>query len=264
MDSKKILQLISEVNKIAIKAGHKIMEVYQDVDNFNVEIKGDDSPLTRADKEANKIICDGLEKLSIKYPIISEENKEIPYAERKDFEYVWMVDPLDGTKEFIKRNGEFTVNIALIHQNKSVAGVVYTPVTEELYYAVKGEGAWVEQAGSKKSLAATYYRSDEKALSIVCSRSHLNDETQQFIDDYNEPLKVAKGSSLKFLILASGEAQVYPRLAPTMEWDTAAAHIILEEAGGEILKAKDAQPMVYNKENLLNPHFVAYGNRLDK
>ena len=262
MDSQKISQLITEVNKIAIAAGHKIMEVYQDVDNFNVEIKGDDSPLTRADKEANKIICDGLEKLSIKYPIISEENKEIPYSERKDFEYVWMVDPLDGTKEFIKRNGEFTVNIALIHQNKSVAGVVYAPVTEALYYAVKGEGAWVKQNGQKKGLAATYYRADEKALSIVCSRSHLNDATQQFIDAYDEPLKVAKGSSLKFLILASGDAQVYPRLAPTMEWDTAAAHIILEEAGGEILRAEDGKPMVYNKEDLLNPHFVGYGHRI--
>jgi len=262
MDAKKIAQLITQVNKIAIAAGNKIMEVYQDVDNFNVEIKGDDSPLTRADKEANKIICDGLEKLSIKYPIISEENKEIPYSERKDFEYIWMVDPLDGTKEFIKRNGEFTVNIALIHKNKSVAGVVYAPVTEELYSAVKGEGAWVEHKGSLKGLAATYYRSDEKALSIVCSRSHLNEETQKFIDDYDEPLKVAKGSSLKFLILASGDAQIYPRLAPTMEWDTAAAHIILEEAGGEILRA-DGEPMVYNKEDLLNPHFVAYGRRMD-
>lgn len=255
--------IIKEVIPIAKAAGDKIMEVYEDIDNFNVETKDDNSPLTRADKEANKIICEGLEKLSVLYPIISEENKAQPYSERKEFEYCWMVDPLDGTKEFIKRNGEFTVNIALIHNNASVGGVVYAPVMDEMYFAVKGQGATMIKDGTISDLAATYYHSQEKALSIVCSRSHLNDETQAFIDDYDAPLKVAKGSSLKFLILAAGGAQVYPRLAPTMEWDTAAAHIILEEAGGSIVKAENGKALKYNKEDLLNPHFIAYGNRLD-
>lgn len=254
--------LIEAVLPIAKAAGDKIMEVYEDVDNFNIEQKDDNSPLTRADKEANKIICDGLAKLSVIYPIVSEENKAIPYSERKDFDYFWMVDPLDGTKEFIKRNGEFTVNIALIHKNRSVAGVVYAPVMDEMYYAIKGQGAMIQTSGDPKSLAATFYHSEEKALSIVCSRSHLNAETQAFIDGYDAPLKVSKGSSLKFLILAAGEAQVYPRLAPTMEWDTAAAHIILEEAGGSIVQAKNGLALEYNKENLLNPHFIAYGNKL--
>jgi len=263
MKNKNVVALINEVLPIAKAAGDKIMEVYEDIENFNVETKDDNSPLTRADKEANKIICDGLEKLSVLYPIISEENKAQPYSERKSYEYCWMVDPLDGTKEFIKRNGEFTVNIALIYKNASVGGVVYAPVMNEMYYAVKGEGATMIKNGKSTSLAATYYNSKEKALSIVCSRSHLNDETQAFIDDYNEPLKVAKGSSLKFLILAAGEAQVYPRLAPTMEWDTAAAHIILEEAGGSIVKAENGKPLEYNKKDLLNPHFIAYGNKLD-
>ncbi len=258
-----LVSLINQVLPIARAAGDKIMEVYEDVDNFNVEQKDDNSPLTRADKEANKIICDGLEKLSVRYPIISEENKAIPYSERKNFDYCWMVDPLDGTKEFIKRNGEFTVNIALIHQGHSVAGVVYAPVLDEMYYAIKGQGALKVSTGKTSALASTYYHSKEKALSIVCSRSHLNEATQAFIDDYDEPLKVSKGSSLKFLILAAGGAQVYPRLAPTMEWDTAAAHIILEEAGGSIVKAENGKPLEYNKEDLLNPHFIATGNRLD-
>ncbi len=263
MTTKEIGHLIQEVLPIAKAAGNKILEIYEDIDNFNVETKDDNSPLTRADREANTIICDGLEKLNIKFPIISEENKEIPYATRKDFDFCWMVDPLDGTKEFIKRNGEFTVNIALIYKNKSVAGVVYAPVLDEMYYAVKDQGAFKIAATKKEQLHATLFHSEEKALSIVCSRSHLNEETQNFINGYDEPLKVSKGSSLKFLILANGDAQVYPRLAPTMEWDTAAAHIIVEEAGGTIVKAADGQAMQYNKEDLLNPHFVAYGNRVD-
>ena len=262
MTADKLKALIMEVLPIAKAAGQKIMEVYEDIDNFNVETKDDNSPLTRADKEANAVICDGLEKLSTQFPIISEENKEIPYADRKGYDYVWMVDPLDGTKEFIKRNGEFTVNIALIYKNKSIAGVVYTPVVDEMYYGIKDQGAYKVAKGTTSELQATFYHSEEKALSIVCSRSHLNEPTQKFIDDYNAPLKVSKGSSLKFLILACGDAQIYPRLAPTMEWDTAAAHIILEESGGSIVQAENGQPMQYNKEDLLNPHFVAYGNKL--
>lgn len=262
MNNSELKQLVHEVLPIAEAAGKKILEVYEDIENFNVETKDDNSPLTRADREANQIICERLEKLAPEIPIISEENKAIPYSERKDFDYCWMVDPLDGTKEFIKRNGEFTVNIALIHKNRSIAGVVYTPVTDEMYYGIKDVGAYKVSSGIRESLSATIYHPEEKALSIVCSRSHLNEATQSFIDDYDEPLKVSKGSSLKFLILACGEAQVYPRLAPTMEWDTAAAHIILEEAGGSIRKADGSGPVTYNKEDLLNPHFVAEGNKI--
>ncbi len=262
MNTQEISALIEQVHDIAVKAGDKILEVYNDIENFEVEHKKDDSPLTRADREANKIICDRLELLSPRLPIISEENKLIDYQERKDFEYMWMVDPLDGTKEFIKRNGEFTVNIALIHDGQSIAGVVYTPVTGELYTAVKGQGAYKIVDNKKTKLQCASYRSNDKALSIVCSRSHLNDETQAFIDDYNEPLKVSKGSSLKFLIIAEGEAHVYPRLAPTMEWDTAAAQIVLEESGGIMIQADTREPVRYNKENLLNPHFIAYANIL--
>jgi len=262
MNTEQIKALIDDVKKIAIEAGDKIMEVYNDVDSFEVEQKNDDSPLTRADREANTIICDQLEKLSHQFPIISEENKLMPYSERKDYEYVWMVDPLDGTKEFIKRNGEFTVNIALIHHEASIAGVVYTPVTGELYHAVKGDGAYKVVNGEETKIQCASYNQKDEGLSIVCSRSHLNEPTQNFIDAYNTPEKVSKGSSLKFLIIAEGQAHIYPRLAPTMEWDTAAAQIILEESGGVMTRADDNQPVIYNKEDLLNPHFVAYAHKI--
>ncbi len=262
MNQQEIAALIQTIIPIARQAGKRIMEIYDDIDNFNVELKDDNSPLTRADKEANELICSGLEKLNQKFPIISEENKEIPYADRKDFQYCWMVDPLDGTKEFIKRNGEFTVNIALLQNNRSIGGVVYAPATDDMYYASLDAGAHHKRSGKTRKLAASFYHTAEKALSIVCSRSHLNEQTQAFIDDYHEPLKVSKGSSLKFLIIAEGNAHLYPRLAPTMEWDTAAAQIILEEAGGQVLRADDGLPLSYNKADLLNPYFIACANKL--
>ncbi len=259
MDNREILDLIESVKKIAIDAGKVILEVYGDENGLGIQLKDDESPLTIADQRANKVICDGLIQLNSSIPIISEENKEIPYEERKDFDYFWIVDPLDGTKEFIKRNGEFTVNIALIHNNESVAGVVYVPVTEELFYAVKGEGAEISKEGTVKSLKANEFSDNDSGLKVVCSRSHLNEETSNFLAALNDPATVSKGSSLKFLIIAEGNADVYPRLAPTMEWDTAAAQIILEEAGGRVFRADDQTPLRYNKENLLNPHFIAKG-----
>jgi 3'(2'), 5'-bisphosphate nucleotidase len=249
------------VNTIARQAGDAILDIYNNEDDFGVEIKGDDSPLTRADKASNAVICAGLENLDPKLPIVSEENREIPYATRKGFDYNWLVDPLDGTKEFIKRNGDFTVNIALIHEHRVVMGVVYIPVTDELYWAVEGHGAFMSKNGQEERLtAATFTRQDE-GLGVVCSRSHLNDATQAFIDQLNAPNKVARGSALKFLILAKGEAHLYPRLGPTMEWDTAAAHIVLEEAGGKVTLEDEATPLQYNKKNLLNPYFIARGNQ---
>jgi len=259
MESNEISSLIDTVKTIAIEAGKEILKVYGDENGLGIQLKDDESPLTIADQRANQLICDGLAKLDSSIPIISEENKEIPYAARKDFEYFWMVDPLDGTKEFIKRNGEFTVNIALIHKNESVAGVVYVPVTEELYYAVKGEGAQVDVNGENRKLKTNAFEDTDAGLKVVCSRSHLNEETTKFLDALNAPETVAKGSSLKFLIIAEGNADLYPRLAPTMEWDTAAAQIILEEAGGRVFKAEDQSPVRYNKEILLNPHFIAKG-----
>lgn len=265
------INLAKEVAKIAKKAGDAIMKIYDNSDNFQVQLKADESPLTIADQAANEIICQHLENLAVKYPIISEENKSIDFEERKKYTHYWLVDPLDGTKEFIKRNGEFTVNIALIENQHPVLGVVYAPVLEEMYFAVKEEGAFLVKENLTSpnekqaiQLHASRFSKKDKNLSVVCSRSHLNEATQNFVAELDEPELVAQGSSLKFLILAKGKAHLYPRLAPTMEWDTGAAQIILEEAGGKVLHAETKEPLLYNKENLLNPHFIASGNLEEK
>jgi len=257
-----MLETIQSVIKIAEEAGQIILDIYHNATDLEIQSKADDSPLTKADQAANDHICAGLQALNTVYPIISEENKQLPYADRKDFDYFWLVDPLDGTKEFIKKNGEFTVNIALIHKNTVVAGVVYAPVLEEMYWAVQGEGAFIEQNGESKKLACSAFSMNDEGLRVVCSRSHLNEETQAYIDALHDPSKVSKGSSLKFLILAKGDAELYPRIAPTMEWDTAAAQIVLEEAGGKVYQYGDQLPLTYNKENLLNPFFIAEGTVL--
>jgi len=251
---------IASVCDIAVEAGKAIMEIYNRSEGIEIEKKSDNSPLTIADKASNKVICDGLVGLEPRWPIISEENKQQEYSVRKEYSYAWMVDPLDGTKEFIKRNGEFTVNIALIHNNKSIAGVVYIPCTNALYYAIEGKGAFQITSDGKERLEASAFRMTDPGLRVVCSRSHLNEDTQRFMDKLSEPATVSRGSSLKFLVLASGNAELYPRLAPTMEWDTAAAHIILEEAGGRVYQAENEKPLRYNKENLLNPFFIATGH----
>ncbi len=249
---------------IAKIAGDAIMDIYSNEADFGIETKGDDSPLTKADKAANDIICKGLLEMTPNIPIISEENKLTDYSERKDYDYCWLVDPLDGTKEFIKRNGEFTVNIALLKGSMPVLGVVYAPVPDEMYWGVKGEGAYLKAGDAPaKKLKPKPFKLSDANLNLVCSRSHLNEGTQNFVNDFKEPNLVSKGSSLKFLILAKGEAHVYPRIAPTMEWDTGAAQIVLEEAGGKVLHFETKKPLDYNKENLLNPFFVAYGNLVD-
>lgn len=254
-----LTDLASEVVHIAQAAGAAILDIYHQPVAVAVEHKADDSPLTIADRTANHIICEGLEKLSTVFPIISEENKAIPYEVRKDYEYYWLVDPLDGTKEFIKRNGEFTVNIALIKGQSPVMGVVYAPCLDEMYWAAKGVGAFLQKGNDKQRLEASSFNRSDADLKVVCSRSHLNEATQSFVDALDQPELVPSGSSLKFLIIAQGKAQLYPRLAPTMEWDTGAAQIVLEEAGGQVLHAEGQYPLRYNKENLLNPSFVAYG-----
>lgn len=251
-------QNLPKLLEIAKKAGQEILKIYHS-ENFGVTEKKDESPLTLADQASNKVICEGLKQIFPDIPIISEENKEIAYENRKNYELFWLVDPLDGTKEFIKRNGDFTVNIALVKENEVIAGIVYTPVTDDLYYAHSGEGAYHIIGGKPVKMSASIFSKSDKNLGIVCSRSHMSDETKAFVDQYDEPNLVSRGSSLKFLILATGDAAVYPRLAPTMEWDTAAAQIILEEAGGKVINVETGDKLKYNKEILRNPYFVAYG-----
>lgn len=254
-----LIPIAEKVSTIARRAGQAILEIYNQEEDFEVENKEDDSPLTKADRKANQIICEGLEALDPELPIVSEENKEIPYEERKDYEYFWLVDPLDGTKEFIKRNGEFTINIALVHRHRPVLGVVYVPVSDELYWAVDRAGSFLVKRGEVWRLQAASFSMSDTGLKVVTSRSHLNEATKDFVDGLKEPDTLAKGSSLKFIVLASGEAHLYPRLGPTMEWDTGAAQIILEEAGGKIVVKTSKETLRYNKKDLKNPHFIAYG-----
>jgi 3'(2'), 5'-bisphosphate nucleotidase len=255
-------ELVEKLKEIAVEAGNIILEIYEKIDPNDISYKSDNSPLTLADKRSNDFICKSLSELEPQYPIISEENIELPYNQRSDFEYFWLVDPLDGTKEFINRNGEFTVNIALIHKNSPILGIVYAPCLKELFWASRGNGSYRLKDSEITLLKSNKFRMLDKNIRVVASRSHLDQQTMDLIDNLNEPILMSKGSSLKFLMLASGEADYYPRLAPTMEWDTAAAQIILEEAGGKLLDL-NGEKLQYNKENLRNPFFIASADVLD-
>ena len=244
--------LLDQAKIAASTASEEILKVYHS-DDFEIETKNDQSPLTRADQAAHQVITSILEKTGI--PILSEEGTLIPYSRRKKWETFWMIDPLDGTKEFIKKNGEFTVNIALIHHHQPIIGVVQTPVTYDLYYAIKASGA--QKNG--QSIQCASFDLHQSGIKVVVSRSHINPETQSFLDTLINPKIITKGSSLKLLIVAEGEAHLYPRFAPTMEWDTAAAQIIVEEAGGKVLIQNSKTQVHYNKENLMNPYFLVQG-----
>lgn len=240
-------------------AGDEILEVYGT--EFSVDIKEDNSPLTQADQRGNDVIVARLEAEYPDIPIISEETKATEYDERKDWEWFWLVDPLDGTKEFVKRNGEFTVNIALIHRDTPAAGVVFQPVADRMYWASQGAGAWRSvEGGSAEKLNGGPHYSEKDEIKVVASRSHLTDAVQAFVDDLKAQGKVVEflsaGSSLKLCLVAEGEADVYPRLGPTMEWDTGASHAIALEAGRKVVNHETGEPLLYNKENLLNPFFM--------
>jgi 3'(2'), 5'-bisphosphate nucleotidase len=246
---------IQDIVTIAKEAGKAIMHVYKQ--DFEVEYKQDNSPLTLADKKANEIIEDGLNQLSVNFPILSEEGKEIPYKDRKHWEYFWLVDPLDGTKEFVKKNDEFTVNMALIHKDTPVLGVVYAPALDKCYWSKQGRGAFRD--GQRLPLKTVDQRNTYK---VVASRSHMSDETQAFIDAIDtdkEKELISIGSSLKICLVAEGEADIYPRLGPTMEWDTGAAHAIINETGKSLQKYEynKYSKHEYNKESLTNNWFIA-------
>ena len=244
------------------------MEIY--AKDFEIEFKDDKSPLTEADKASNAIIVEGLKK-NFDYPLISEEEKEIAYDLRSKYERYWLIDPIDGTKEFIKRNGEFTVNIALIEKGVPIGGVVYAPAIKELYYAddngaFKASDVDVDTSIDEINLKAKKLHKSQitdqnsKIIRVVASKSHLSPETQAFIDDlkkdYDEVEVVSKGSSLKLCMVADGTADIYPRFAPTMEWDTGAGQAICEIAGYQVLNWPEKSPLRYNRENMLNGWFM--------
>jgi len=249
----------------AIEAGKKILEVYGN--EFEVETKTDNSPLTEADRRSHEKIKELMSPFSV--PILSEEGKQLSYEERKNWNKFWLVDPLDGTKEFIKRNGEFTVNIALVEDGSPVAGVVYVPVTGKTYYGSRETGSFCFTFNEEDGKTIESYINDAEKLpdsappetyTVVASRSHNTPETEEFIDErrkqYGEVNCVSSGSSIKLCLVAEGKANVYPRLAPTMEWDTAAGHAVAKFAGCQVYDYKTGTELKYNKENLLNPWFV--------
>lgn len=244
---------ISSMKKAALVAGSAIMQVQNAMD-IVVEYKADESPLTQADRAAHDIIKRELAVTGI--PILSEEGKAIPYRERKHWGTFWLVDPLDGTKEFINRNKEFTVNIALIHDNKPLIGVVYAPALDVLYWNDFNGNAWKQQKDAPAQKMHTQPK--EYIQCIVASKLHLTDATKAFIGKYPKAQLLNIGSSLKFMLVAEGTADCYPRLGPTMEWDTAAAQAIVEAAGGKVINYDSFEALRYNKENLLNPWFVVY------
>ncbi|MBN1118559.1 MAG: 3'(2'),5'-bisphosphate nucleotidase CysQ [Bacteroidales bacterium] len=258
-------ELLDKAISVAIKAGKATLDFYGK--EFTVEAKSDNSPLTQADKASHQIIEKALAGLGI--PFLSEESIQPVYEERKNWKKFWLVDPLDGTKEFIKKSGEFTVNIAVIEDGKPVLGVVYAPVPDILFFGIVGEGAFkLENAGvnflnidSSPMLPMPTVKKTNETI-VVASKSHNNQETQHFIaklEKQKGPLTIQSyGSSLKLCMVADGEAHVYPRLGPTMEWDTAASHAIVEAAGFSIVQYPSFKPVVYNKENLLNPFFLVF------
>jgi 3'(2'), 5'-bisphosphate nucleotidase len=249
--------LLPHVVDLAREAGKAILAVYAEV-NPAVEYKIDNSPLTHADLASHHVILEGLNKLSPDWPVLSEESPEIPFDERKLWRHFWLVDPLDGTKEFLSRTGEFTVNIALMEANVPILGVVYAPVIDKMYFAARAAGAYRADANVISQINAV--APANSTVRMVVSRSHRSqqDSLKQFAAAAENCELIVMGSSLKFCLIAEGAADLYPRTGPTMEWDTAAAHCILEEAGG-LVTGLDGNSMSYNKPVLLNSGFLARG-----
>ena len=271
MTSEKLNSFLEAAIRASIVAGGDIIEVYTSP-NFDVTKKDDNSPLTLADRKAHERICEMLESTNL--PILSEEGRSIHYDERKSWEYFWLIDPLDGTKEFIKKNDEFTVNIALINKGKPVLGVVYSPVLEQLYYGGDFCGAFKMNDTATVNFESTEILlwqefsfelpivNKRETFTVVGSRSHMNAETEAYFEQLRKSHGnieiITKGSSLKLCMVAEGEADIYPRFAPTSEWDIAAGHAIISAAGGKVVQKDEKTPLFYNKPDLLNPWFVAW------
>ena len=282
MENKNLKTLLQTALLASLEAGEEIMRIYTDPkQDFGIERKADNSPLTLADKASHRVIMRYLAATPI--PVLSEEGQHLPYEERSGWDCLWVVDPLDGTKEFIKKNGEFTVNVALVRQGAPVLGVVYVPATRVLYYGIVGEGAWkctvpaleanLPEADSLAAFLSQGAPSDGKApfggeplptdqghdtFTVVASRSHMSPETQAYIQkmEHGQVRTVSSGSSIKICLVAEGVADAYPRFAPTMEWDTAAGDAVARAAGRAVTNAENGKPLLYNKPNLLNPWFL--------
>ncbi|AKG05682.1 3'(2'),5'-bisphosphate nucleotidase [Salimicrobium jeotgali] len=262
------VSVMKEVIQAALRAGQEIMNVYET--DFDVEEKQDHSPITKADEKAHDIIVKHLEEYDPSIPILSEEGAQVSYSKRQDWDEYWLVDPLDGTKEFVKRNGEFTVNIALIREGKPVYGVIYAPALQDLYVADAEKGAYKftsvldNYKDGLEALRLPAIEANKDTATVIVSRSHQSEEEESFInrisENYSSVNTLTSGSSLKLCLIAEGVADFYPRFKPTMEWDTAAGQAIVEIAGGKVHVANTDKDLTYNKEELENPSFVASRN----
>ncbi len=253
---------LDKVLETILHAGAAVMDEYEHQDP-SIDYKKDESPITKADLRSNDEINKGLKALSTLYPILSEENKILSYEERKEMPVMWCVDPLDGTKEFISRNGEFAICIALIENHRAVAGFIYEPVKDRLFYALKGNGAWVIKGDEKTKLEVKSISASDENLVFGVSRSHRSDDQQEYINQFKNPQYLSKGSILKMISITTGEIDIYPRFdEKTKEWDIAAGQIILEEAGGKVIHKVTGEPITYNKESLQSPPFIATANMI--
>lgn len=250
-------ELLQPVVELAHAAGVQILKIY--AEDFSIEHKDDRSPLTEADMAAHHTIVAGLQSLTPRVPVLSEEETTIPFSERSLWQSYWLVDPLDGTREFIKRNGEFTVNIALIANHEAVLGVIYVPVSGVCYFASRGRGAYRKDPGNEaQPIHARPWNGGH--ITVAGSRSHRDERFGRFLEQFDDHAIISMGSSLKSCLVAEGKADIYVRLGPTSEWDTAAAQCVVEEAGGKLLDTA-MQPLRYNtKESLLNPYFIVCGD----
>ncbi|MCG8054433.1 MAG: 3'(2'),5'-bisphosphate nucleotidase CysQ [Candidatus Thiodiazotropha endolucinida] len=248
---------IDQLLNLIREAGEAILKIYET--EFEIETKQDNSPLTAADLAAHQLIVSTLERLTPKIPVLSEESAKVPFATRSSWQRYWLIDPLDGTREFVKRNGEFTVNIALIDDHKPSFGAVYAPVIKTLYYGIPGQSA-SKQIGNQPPQRISVTANCRKPARVAGSRSHAGDSLQRFLDNLGEHELVSMGSSLKLCLVAEGLADVYPRLGPTSEWDTGAAQAVVEAAGGEVTTLTGERLSYNTKDSLLNPHFLVFGD----
>ncbi len=248
------------VFNLLFEAGEVIMEFYNKISLSDIKYKSDNSPVTEADLASNRIISKGLTESFPSIALISEESEIQGYHIRKNFEYIWLIDPLDGTKEFINKTDEFTINVALVYKKRAIAGFIYIPVQKKLYYAFKGKGAFELTDTGPVKIHCSKFSLLQEGLRVVISRSHMDKFTREEIQRLKNPKKITLGSALKFISIAKGESDYYPRMIHIMEWDTAAGQIIIEEAGGYFEDALTGKPLEYNKPSLINPYFIATGS----
>jgi len=255
--NKELKSLITEINQISCEAGNIIRKYFNS--NYEVELKHDKSPVTTADIAANNYIEEQLSKLTPDIPRISEESENTSYQERKHWQTFWLIDPLDGTREFVKNRPDFTVNIALVHQQQPILGSIYLPMADQLYYATSGDHSYRQDQANNPS--EIHVAKDLESIPRICgSRYHTGESMQTFLNAVGEHELIARGSSIKSCLIAEGSAHIYPRFGPTWEWDTAAAQCIIVQAGGH-LTTLDMQALTYNKESLLNPQFLAFASK---